>query len=166
MLPWRCLRTSANNRLEKEEINACFSEESWPCCVSLRSPEGSASLGEAARTRLWKIAPPPGESIYDVVEIDGKQEPDSSPSSPGMQVALDGAMTASLQAISRSAKHRLDRGIHTSSGAGDLRRARAAAERLCILAVREREGGGGGGILGRLPATTFVRTLVCLRVFG
>ena len=60
------------------------------------------------------------------------------PPFPGMQVALDGAMTASLQAISRSAKHRLDRGIHTSSGAGDLRRARAAAERLCILAVRLR----------------------------
>lgn len=34
------------------------------------------------------------------------------------QVALEGEATADLQAISRTAKHRLDRGIWTSTGAG------------------------------------------------
>ncbi len=38
-----------------------------------------------------------------------------------------------LQAISRVAEHRLARGIWTSPGAGDLRRALAAAQRLAIL---------------------------------
>ena len=91
------------------------------------------------------------------------------------QVALEGEASAELQAIARTAKHRLDRGIFTSPGAGrslrpkhkltmlspalragtsgvaskpisiycglrtghsagDIRRAKAAAERLCILA--------------------------------
>jgi hypothetical protein len=55
-----------------------------------------------------------------------------------LQVALDGERTATLQAISRSAKHRQDRGVWTSTGAGDMRRARAAVERLCILVGDER----------------------------
>ncbi|KAK9909325.1 hypothetical protein WJX75_000539 [Coccomyxa subellipsoidea] len=46
---------------------------------------------------------------------------------------LEGEDRAELQAIARTAKHRLERGIWTSPGAGDLRRALAAAERLCIL---------------------------------
>lgn len=53
----------------------------------------------------------------------------------------DGA-DAATEAIARTAAHRLARGIWTSSGAGDLRRARAAAERLVTLlgdtAPRER----------------------------
>lgn len=38
-----------------------------------------------------------------------------------------------MQAVSRAAAHRLKRGIWTSPGAGDLRRAIAAAERLVLL---------------------------------
>ncbi|KAK9816720.1 hypothetical protein WJX72_004217 [[Myrmecia] bisecta] len=49
------------------------------------------------------------------------------------QVALEGEADAQLQAIARTAKHRLERGIWTSPGAGDLRRAKAACERLAIL---------------------------------
>jgi hypothetical protein len=45
-------------------------------------------------------------------------------------------------AVARTAAHRLARGVWTSSGAGDIRRARAAAERLVLLlgdaAPRER----------------------------
>jgi nucleoside-diphosphate-sugar epimerase len=40
---------------------------------------------------------------------------------------------AATAAISAAAAHRLARGVWTSSGAGDLRRARAAAERLVVL---------------------------------
>ncbi|CAL8467605.1 g7143 [Coccomyxa elongata] len=46
---------------------------------------------------------------------------------------LEGEVRAELQAIARTAKHRLERGIWTSPGAGDLRRALASSERLCIL---------------------------------
>ena len=46
---------------------------------------------------------------------------------------LDGAESAEAEAIARAARHRLERGIWTSPGAGDLRRALAAAERLVIL---------------------------------
>ena len=46
---------------------------------------------------------------------------------------LDGAGSAEMEAIARTAAHRLDRGIWTSPGAGDLRRALAAAERLVLL---------------------------------
>eukprot|EP00884_Botryococcus_braunii_P013259 jgi/Botrbrau1/21934/Bobra.0249s0057.1 len=49
------------------------------------------------------------------------------------QVALEGADSADLQAISRVAKYRLERGIWTSPGGGDIRRAKAAAERLVLL---------------------------------
>lgn len=46
---------------------------------------------------------------------------------------LNGGEDAELEAIARTARHRLDRGIWTSPGAGDLRRALAAAERLVLL---------------------------------
>jgi hypothetical protein len=46
---------------------------------------------------------------------------------------LDGQETAEGEAISRTAAHRLARGIWTSPGGGDLRRALAAAEKLVIL---------------------------------
>jgi len=46
---------------------------------------------------------------------------------------LDGAESAEAEAIARTARHRLERGIWTSPGAGDLQRALAAAERLVIL---------------------------------
>jgi hypothetical protein len=46
---------------------------------------------------------------------------------------LDGADSAEAAAIARTAEHRLRRGIFTSPGAGDLRRALAASERLVIL---------------------------------
>lgn len=36
------------------------------------------------------------------------------------QVALEGAASAELEAISRTAKHRLDRGIWTSTGGGNF----------------------------------------------
>lgn len=53
-----------------------------------------------------------------------------------------GEEDAATTAIARTAAHRLARGVWTSSGAGDLRRARAAAERLVALlgdaAPRER----------------------------
>ena len=53
-----------------------------------------------------------------------------------------GEEDAATTAIARTAAHRLARGVWTSSGAGDLRRARAAAERLVSLlgdaAPRER----------------------------
>lgn len=50
------------------------------------------------------------------------------------QVALEGEADATMQAIARTAKHRLERGIWTSPGAGDLRRAKAACERLVLIA--------------------------------
>ena len=40
--------------------------------------------------------------------------------SPCMQVWLKGEESADLQAIARTAKHRLDRGIWTSPGAGAI----------------------------------------------
>ena len=43
------------------------------------------------------------------------------------------AATAGEEAIARTAKHRLSRGIWTSTGAGDLVRAKAAVERLALL---------------------------------
>lgn len=46
---------------------------------------------------------------------------------------LEGEASAELSAISRTARHRLERGIWTSPGAGDLRRALAACERLVLL---------------------------------
>ena len=46
---------------------------------------------------------------------------------------LEGAADAELQAISAVAAHRLERGIFTSAGGGDLRRALAASQRLAIL---------------------------------
>ncbi|KAK9826657.1 hypothetical protein WJX74_008333 [Apatococcus lobatus] len=50
------------------------------------------------------------------------------------QVALEGGSSdAGLEAISRTAKHRLNRGIWTSPGAGDIRRAVPATERLVLL---------------------------------
>lgn len=52
-----------------------------------------------------------------------------------------GGVDATTAAISAAAAHRLARGVWTSSGAGDLRRARAAAERLVILCC-------GGDIAG------------------
>lgn len=42
-------------------------------------------------------------------------------------------MEAAVAAISKVAAWRLERGIWTSPGAGDLRRARAATERLVLL---------------------------------
>ncbi|KAL4431445.1 hypothetical protein ABPG75_006701 [Micractinium tetrahymenae] len=49
------------------------------------------------------------------------------------RVFLEGESDAAMQAISRTAKHRLERGIWTSPGAGDIRRAVAACERLVLL---------------------------------
>jgi hypothetical protein len=46
---------------------------------------------------------------------------------------LDGSDSAEMEAIARTAAHRLSRGIWTSPGAGDISRAIAAAERLVIL---------------------------------
>eukprot|EP00241_Pyramimonas_parkeae_P005853 CAMPEP_0114237248 /NCGR_PEP_ID=MMETSP0058-20121206/7281_1 /TAXON_ID=36894 /ORGANISM="Pyramimonas parkeae, CCMP726" /LENGTH=425 /DNA_ID=CAMNT_0001349261 /DNA_START=202 /DNA_END=1479 /DNA_ORIENTATION=- len=46
-------------------------------------------------------------------------------------------MDAYTTVVSRTAKHRLDRGIWTSTGAGDMRRARAACEKLVLLAAEE-----------------------------
>ena len=43
------------------------------------------------------------------------------------------ADTAESEAISRAALHRLQRGIWTSPGAGDIRRSKAAAERAVVL---------------------------------
>ncbi|KAI3424327.1 hypothetical protein D9Q98_009880 [Chlorella vulgaris] len=48
-------------------------------------------------------------------------------------VFLEGESDAAMQAISRTAKHRLERGIWTSPGGGDIRRALAACERLVLL---------------------------------
>lgn len=46
---------------------------------------------------------------------------------------LDGSENAEIEAIARTARHRLSRGIWTSPGAGDLSRAIAASERLVII---------------------------------
>jgi hypothetical protein len=46
---------------------------------------------------------------------------------------LDGGGSAEFEAVARAARHRLERGIHTSPGGGDLRRALAAQERLVVL---------------------------------
>jgi len=54
------------------------------------------------------------------------------------RVAVEGMQSAEMEAISRTAAHRLSRGIWTSPGAGDLRRARAAAERICMLVGDQR----------------------------
>lgn len=47
--------------------------------------------------------------------------------------AIEGPVNAQIQAIARTAAHRLERGVWTSPGAGDIRRALAAAERLVLL---------------------------------
>ena len=47
--------------------------------------------------------------------------------------ALEGPASVHLQAVARAAEHRLKRGIWTSPGAGDVRRAVAAAERLVLI---------------------------------
>jgi hypothetical protein len=76
--------------------------------------------------------------------------------------ALDGPANAHLQAVAKAAAHRLKRGVWTSPGAGDIRRALAATERLVLLAAAEESveagaessgqnhrvgsGGGGGGV--------------------
>lgn len=61
----------------------------------------------------------------------------AGPSSGGFRDAavniLQGAATAELKAIAQAAAHRLERGIWTSPGAGDLRRAVAASERLATV---------------------------------
>lgn len=46
---------------------------------------------------------------------------------------LSGADSAESEAIARAAVHRLERGVWTSPGAGDIRRAIAACERLVLL---------------------------------
>lgn len=46
---------------------------------------------------------------------------------------LEGADSAELEAINRTAFHRLERGIWTSPGAGDIRRSLAACERMVVL---------------------------------
>ncbi|GMH45123.1 hypothetical protein BSKO_13080 [Bryopsis sp. KO-2023] len=46
---------------------------------------------------------------------------------------VDGEMSSDLEAISRTAKHRLERGIFTTTGGGDVRRAVIACERLAML---------------------------------
>lgn len=46
---------------------------------------------------------------------------------------LSGAESAESEAIARAAVHRLERGVWTSPGAGDIRRAIAACERLVLL---------------------------------
>jgi len=52
------------------------------------------------------------------------------------KIAMFGDGDAELEAISRFAKYRLQRGIYTSTGAGDLRRALAACERLVLISTR------------------------------
>uniref|UniRef100_A0A7S1X9J8 Uncharacterized protein n=1 Tax=Tetraselmis chuii TaxID=63592 RepID=A0A7S1X9J8_9CHLO len=54
------------------------------------------------------------------------------------RAAVEGMQSAEMEAISRTAAHRLSRGIWTSPGAGDLRRAKAAAERICMLVGDDR----------------------------
>jgi hypothetical protein len=49
------------------------------------------------------------------------------------KAALGEEMSAAIAAISTVAAWRLDRGIWTSPGAGDIRRATAAASRLVML---------------------------------
>ena len=46
---------------------------------------------------------------------------------------LEGSSSAESEAIARAALHRLQRGVWTSPGAGDVRRALAACERLVLL---------------------------------
>lgn len=46
---------------------------------------------------------------------------------------VEGGIASDLDAIARTAKHRLDRGIFTTTGAGDLRRAVITCERLVML---------------------------------
>lgn len=53
----------------------------------------------------------------------------------------DQAHDAATTAIARTAAHRLARGIWTSSGGGDIRRARASCERLVLLLDQQRRHG-------------------------
>lgn len=46
---------------------------------------------------------------------------------------LFGGMTADIEAASRTAQHRLSRGIWTTTGGGDVHRALSACERLVLL---------------------------------
>lgn len=52
---------------------------------------------------------------------------------PGAKAAIGEEMSAQLRAISTVANWRLERGVWTSPGAGDIRRCRAACERLVLL---------------------------------
>ena len=61
---------------------------------------------------------------------------------------LDGASSAESEAIARAALHRLQRGVWTSPGAGDVRRALVACERLVLLS-----NGPGSGATKKAEAT-------------
>jgi hypothetical protein len=67
------------------------------------------------------------------------------------QVLLDEEVTATMRAISVVANHRLERGIWTSPGAGDLRRAIAACEKLVLLVGGAPVGDVCDGAAARLP---------------
>eukprot|EP00892_Ulva_mutabilis_P009514 jgi/Ulvmu1/6935/UM032_0013.1 len=58
--------------------------------------------------------------------------------------AINGPASTYIQAVSRAAEHRLKRGIWTTPGAGDIRRAIAACERLVLLAHCSRASGSAG----------------------
>ena len=79
----------------------------------------------------------------------GLDDPDDGPYGSGggflgaAESLLGGAQQhdAATTAIARTAAHRLARGIWTSSGGGDIRRARAACERLVLLLDQQRRHG-------------------------
>ena len=62
--------------------------------------------------------------------------------------ALEGPASAALQAIARAAANRLARGVWTSPGAGDIRRAIAACERLVLLVDGGAADSNGGSVTG------------------
>eukprot|EP00897_Mesotaenium_endlicherianum_P009855 jgi/Mesen1/8899/ME000535S08207 len=61
--------------------------------------------------------------------------------------SFEGGQSAAEQAASRAARYRLQRGIWTTTGFGDLRRALAACERLVMLGVDAQEGRDYGVLL-------------------
>jgi hypothetical protein len=78
----------------------------------------------------------------------GLDDPEDGPYGSGggflgaAESLLGGAQRdAATTAIARTAAHRLARGIWTSSGGGDVRRARAACERLVLLLDQQRRHG-------------------------
>ena len=121
------------------------------CGPGVRRPDGSplttlplAALVEANARLLRAFWPGPWASPPLLPRAASHTTGGFGPMAAGLLGLADArAASAELVAIGRAASHRLERGVFTSPGAGDGRRALAAARRGVLLA--EAAGVEGGG---------------------